>query len=142
MKPTKTLQTLIRLNQLKLDNQRRTLVDLQNKEQHLMTAQQRLEAEQAAENQLMASFAGTDFSAYRQHLKSRQHYVAHQQKETAERIVTVKDQVIDQFREVKTFEIADSNRQDQWHKHLDAKDVRDSDDRTTMRWGYNDIPLA
>jgi len=31
MKPTKTLQTLIRLNQLELDNQRRTLVDLQNK---------------------------------------------------------------------------------------------------------------
>jgi flagellar protein FliJ len=137
MKPTKTLQTLIRLNQWELDEQRRQLVTLQERETALDKAEQILLQEGANEKQLMAdeAMAGVDFSHYRRSLKSRGQLIDQQQQEVEGQIVTQKDEVIDQFREVKTYEIADEARRARWEKWRNDKEAQEMDDRAVMRPG-------
>jgi hypothetical protein len=143
MPPSKTLQTRIRLNQWQLDDQRRQLTALHEQEARLQTAETRLLEEVEEERQVMSDtmLLHVDFSFYRQHAKSRHESIKHQQGQLEITIVKAKDQVIDQFREVKTFEIADHNRQQLWQQSLSTKETQESDDRATMRCNRPD-PLG
>lgn len=124
-KAAKGLKTLIRLSKFNVDEKRRTLTALQNREDQVLaeirSAEMRLAYEQkmAQDNPSTVGFAFPNF--YRAWTQKR---MALEQALMAVRqqIETARDELAEAFREQKTYEVTQANREKREREEADRKE--------------------
>lgn len=124
-----SLQTLQRIQKFNIDEQRKILVELRTKEEELQNNLNRLNAEYERELEFATQNSGVgDFGAYTQrYLQYREAFEAQLAALRAE-IEKVRDKMSDMFKEQKTYEIVDTNRQKRREKEESAKDQKTLDE--------------
>ena len=124
-----SLQTLQRIQKFNIDEQRKILVELQTKEEQLRNNLNRLNAEYERELEFATQNPGLgDFGAYTQrYLQYREAFEA-QLAALRTEIEKVRDKISDMFKEQKTYEIVDNNRQKRREKEEAAKDQKTLDE--------------
>lgn len=124
-KQAKGLKTLIRLSKFNVDEKRRALTALQNREDQILAEIAQAEAQLVHEQQVAAadpSGVGTMFAAYyRAWLTFRQ-----QQDQTLaavrRQIEAARDELSEAFRELKTYEVTQANREKREREEADRKE--------------------
>src|SRR6185312_3473329 len=106
------LDSLIRVNRWKLDEQRRQLGELERFAERLRGEGQRLEEEMAGEQRAAAaSFeAGLGYADYARELIERRRKLADSLAEVEERMTASRELLAEAFREMKRYEITAANR--------------------------------
>lgn len=124
-----SLQTLQRIQKFNIDEQRKILVELQTKEEQLQNNLNRLNTEYEQELEFATQNPGFgDFGAYTQrYLQYREAFEA-QLAALRTEIEKVRDKISDMFKEQKTYEIVDKNRQKRREKEDAAKDQKTLDE--------------
>lgn len=118
------LKGVIRFRKWELDEKRRALGDLLRKEQGLIEALDKFDAEMAAEARAASAHAiegGMTFGNYAIAAKARRMQVEQWLEETRQQIEEARDDLAQSFKEFKTFEIAQENRETRERKERDAK---------------------
>ena len=117
-----SLQTLSRIEKFNINEQRKILVALQEQQDEIITLlkklnhQFELDKECQRQNQLMG-----DFGAYvKKYLETKDSYET-QIATLEQKITQVRDIIADMFKEQKTYEIIDENRQKRAQKEEDLK---------------------
>ena len=126
----KSLDTLIRLRKLALDESRRELTELEQMQNQIEHARQNLEHEFASEsatarNDVGASYA---FGEYLATVRERRAEFDRQSAEVSQRRVLAEAAVREAFREVKRFEIAENNRLGRERSEFARRDQADLDE--------------
>ena len=124
-----SLKTLERIQKFKIDEQRKIMVDLQTKEEKILNDLRRLIQEYEQEKDFAAKngYIG-DFGAYtKRYLQYREAFEA-QLAALRTEIEKVRDKMSDMFKEQKTYEIVDNNRQKRREKEESAKDQKTLDE--------------
>ena len=124
-----SLQTLQRIQKFNIDEQRRILAELQTNEERLQSGLERLNTEYEREKEFASAHPGTgDFGAYtKRYLQYREAFERQLAAVRAE-IEKVRDKIADMFKEQKTFEIVDDNRQKRREKENNAKEQKTLDE--------------
>lgn len=124
-----SLQTLQRIQKFNIDEQRKILADLQSREEQLQNNLNKLNAEYERELDFASKNPGVgDFGAYTQrYLQYREAFEA-QLAALRTEIEKVRDKISDMFKEQKTYEIVDTNRQKRREKEEAAKDQKTLDE--------------
>ncbi len=106
------LDSLIRVNRWKIDEQRRQLGELERLAERLREEGVRLEQEMASEQRVAgASFeAGYAYAGYARELLDRREKLAGSLAEVEERMKAVREELAEAFREMKRYEITAANR--------------------------------
>jgi len=124
-KGTKGLATLIRLTKFKVDEKRRELTALQNREEQILAEiaadEQRLLYEQqvASENPAEAGFM---YAAYHRAWMQRRKTFFAALEQVRHMIEGIRDELAELFREQKTFELTQANRQKKEQEELNRKE--------------------
>ena len=118
-----SLQTLQRIQKFNIDEQRKILAELQTNEEKLQSGLERLNAEYEREKEFASAHPGTgDFGAY------TKRYLQYREAFERPEIEKVRDKIADMFKEQKTFEIVDDNRQKRREKENNAKEQKTLDE--------------
>lgn len=117
-----SLKTLERIQKFKIDEQRKIMVELQNKEEKILNDLRRLikEYEQEKEFASQNSYMG-DFGAYTKRYLQYREAFEQALNEVREKIAEVRDIISDMFKEQKTYEIVDRQRKEALAKEEDLK---------------------
>ena len=130
-----SLQTLQRIQKFNIDEQRKILVDLQNKQENCQKNLTRLIA-QFEEEKTMAQKMGTlvDFGAYVQRFLDEKKALEDEIEQLQQQIEIVRDKIADMFKEQKTYEIVDNNRQKRKEKEETQKEQKMLDEIGTNNY--------
>lgn len=126
----KSLKTLIRLHRNRVDEQRRQLGQLQNKqaqlEQMTATLVQELKQEQvmAAKTPEMSTFFG-DFA---ERIRKRRDTIAQEMMKLEKQMAELSEKIRESFAELKKFEIVEERRKKEAAAEQDRKDVIQMDE--------------
>ncbi len=120
-----SLQTLTRIQKFKIDEQRKILVDFQNQEE---TLQHRLDAlnqefEQEKKTSRKLGLVG-DFGAYVKRYLNTKESLEHQLAAVRQKIEEIREIIADMFKEQKTYEIVDREREVREAKELSDKEQK------------------
>lgn len=120
-----SLQTLTRIQKFNIDEQRKLLVEQLNIEDAILKNLSDLNAEFIREKEFAATHVGVgDFGLYtKRYIEKRQELEA-QLLEVRHKIAEIRDIIADMFKEQKTYEIVDTNRQTAFNKEIDNKDQK------------------
>ncbi len=133
-----SLQTLTRIQKFNIDEQRKIMVEYQNVEDKLSSALQDLNDEFVREKEFARQNSGIgDFGAYvKRYMKNREELEFALQ-DIRKRIEEVRDIIADMFKEQKTYEIVDENRQRQMDKEENNKEQKMLDEIGTNTYIKN-----
>lgn len=117
-----SLQTLSRIQKFKIDEQRKILLEYQNKEEQLLDNMRRLLKEYEKEKEFARTegYIG-DFGAYTKRYLDFRQWLEQELEKIRQKISETRDIIADMFKEQKTYEIVDSNRQKREQKDEDLK---------------------
>lgn len=109
----KSLDSLIRLHQWKLDERRRGLGELQALSEQLGNEILRLEADLEREKEIAISTEALsiDLAAYLQAMLTRRSHLQESQSKVEDRIAAVRDEIANAYAELKRFELAKTERE-------------------------------
>ncbi len=133
-----SLKTLERIQKFKIDEQRKIMVELQNKEDKIVNDLRRLikEYEQEKEFAAQNGYMG-DFGAYtKRYLQDREAF-EQALSEVRAQIAEVRDIISDMFKEQKTYEIVDRQRKEALAKEEDLKNQKMLDEIGTNAYIKN-----
>ena len=117
-----SLKTLERIQKFKIDEQRKILVDLQNKEDKILNDLRRLIKEYEQEKEFAAQNGSIgDFGAYTKRYLQYREAFEQALKDVRAKISEVRDIISDMFKEQKTYEIVDRQRKEALAKEEDLK---------------------
>jgi len=134
----KSLQTLSRIQKFKIDEQRKILVEFQNKEDELQNRLNNLIAEYEHEKKINSQLGiQTDFGAYTNRYLQTKKDLEHQLISIQNQIEEIRNIIADMFNEQKTFEIVDQHRQEQEQKELADKEQKTLDEIGTNTYIKN-----
>ena len=106
------LKGVIRLHKFRVDEKRRALGELLAAEAELIARLSAMDAELERERQAAQSEeAGFTFEAYYQHYRQRRAQIEGMLVELRERLDAAQDDLAESFKELKTFEISQENRE-------------------------------
>ena len=109
-----SLKTLQRIQKFNIDEQRKILVDLQVKQDHLKVELVRLTRGYEEEKAFAEQHPGIgDFGAYVKRYLEKKDALENGIEKLQQAIEEVRDKIADMFKEQKTFEIVDKNREQQ-----------------------------
>lgn len=124
-KPAKGLKTLIRLSKFTVDEKRRTLTALQTREEQIIAEihkeEERLKEEQrlAAED---ATGVGFVYGAYHRAWMKRREVMHQALSLVRQEIEKARDELAEAYRELKTYEITQANREKREREEADRKE--------------------
>lgn len=124
-KPAKGLKTLIRLSKFNVDEKRRTLTALQTREDEIIEAIRQGEERLKHEQQLAAKDAtgvGFAYGAYHQGWMRRRDTMQMALRAVREQIEAAREDLAEAFRELKTYEVTQANREKREREELDRKE--------------------
>ena len=134
----RSLQTLSRIQKFKIDEQRKILVEYQNKEDELQTRLNNLLAEYENEKKIGSELGiQTDFGAYTKRYLQTKENLENQLVAIRKQIEEIRNIIADMFNEQKTFEIVDQHRQEQEQKELADKEQKALDEIGTNAYIKN-----
>lgn len=134
----RSLQTLSRIQKFKIDEQRKILVEYQNKEDELQTRLDNLLAEYENEKKISSQIGiQTDFGAYTKRYLQTKENLENQLVAIRNQIEEIRNIIADMFNEQKTFEIVDQHRQEQEQKELADKEQKTLDEIGTNAYIKN-----
>ena len=134
----RSLQTLSRIQKFKIDEQRKILVEYQNKEDELQTRLDNLLAEYENEKKISSQIGiQTDFGAYTKRYLQTKENLENQLIAIRNQIEEIRNIIADMFNEQKTFEIVDQHRQEQEQKELADKEQKTPDEIGTNAYIKN-----
>ena len=134
----RSLQTLSRIQKFKIDEQRKILVEYQNKEDELQTRLDNLLAEYENEKKISSQIGiQTDFGAYTKRYLQTKENLENQLIAIRNQIEEIRNIIADMFNEQKTFEIVDQHRQEQEQKELADKEQKTLDEIGTNAYIKN-----
>jgi flagellar FliJ protein len=137
-----TLDSLIRLHRWQLDEQRRRVAELEALAAKLRDDLQRLDAEQASEQEFASKSpeAAFGYGSYASALIERRRKLGHSLADTEQRTGTAREALAEAFQEAKRYEIAAAKRvlhqrvaQDRAEQHVTDELASDIHRRTTAR---------
>lgn len=133
-----SLQTLTRIKKFNIDEQRKIMVEYQDVEDKLVNALQSLDEEFIREKKFASQNSGIgDFGAYvKRYMKNREE-LEFALKDIRKRIEEVRDIIADMFKEQKTYEIVDENRQQRLEKEENNKEQKMLDEIGTNTYIKN-----
>lgn len=124
-KPGKGLKTLIRLSKFKVDEKRRELTALQNREEKILADmaadEQRLRHEQQVAAQDVAGI-GYMYGAYHRAWMGRRDAFNAALTKVRQEIEAIRDELAELFREQKTYELTQANREKREREEQDRKE--------------------
>lgn len=120
-----SLQTLTRIQKFKIDEQRKILVEYQNKEDELQQRLDQLNRDFENEKKTSREIGlAADFGAYvKRYLKIRES-LENQLAAIRKKIEEVRDIIAEMFKEQKTYEIVDRRRKEAEEKELSDKEQK------------------
>ena len=134
----KSLQTLSRIQKFKIDEQRKILVEFQNKENELQNRLDNLIAKYEHEKKISSQLGiQTDFGAYTKRYLQTKENLTNQLIEVRNQIEEIRNIIADMFKEQKTFEIVDQHRHEQELKELADKEQKTLDEIGTNAYIKN-----
>ncbi|MBF0095490.1 MAG: flagellar export protein FliJ [Alphaproteobacteria bacterium] len=110
----KDLKTLIRIKSWNVDEKRRALAEVLRRENEIISAQEQLEAELRREQQVAAQDsegAGFTYGAYATAVIIRREALERQYQSIQALIAEAQEDLAEAYRELKTFEITQANRE-------------------------------
>ncbi len=133
-----SLKTLERIQKFKIDEQRKIMVELQNKEDKIVNDLRRLikEYEQEKEFAAQNGYMG-DFGAYTKRYLQYREAFEQALNEVRAKIAEVRDIISDMFKEQKTYEIVDRQRKEALAKEEDLKSQKMLDEIGTNAYIKN-----
>lgn len=133
-----SLQTLTRIKKFNIDEQRKIMVEYQDVEDKLINALQSLNDEFVREKEFAAKNSGIgDFGAYvKRYMKNREE-LEFALKDIRNKIEEVRNIIADMFKEQKTYEIVDENRQQRLEKEENNKEQKMLDEIGTNTYIKN-----
>ncbi len=135
---TKSLQTLSRIQKFKIDEQRKLLIEFQNKEDELQNRLDNLIIEYENEKKISSELGiAADFGAYTKRYLATKENLENQLIAVRKKIEEIRDIIADMFKEQKTFEIVDKHRQEQANKELSEKEQKTLDEIGTNTYIKN-----
>ncbi len=124
-KPAKGLKTLIRLSKFNVDEKRRTLTALQAREDHIVDEIRQGE-EQLKQEQLLAAGDSTGvgfvYGAFQQAWMKRRDLMHQALAAMRREIEAAREDLAEAFRELKTYEITQANREKREREEADRKE--------------------
>jgi flagellar export protein FliJ len=124
-KPAKGLKTLIRLSKFNVDEKRRMLTALQTREDEIIAEILREEEQLKVEQQLAAEDStgiGFAYGAYHQAWMQRREALFQALHAVRAQIEVARDELAEAFREQKTYEVTQANREKREQEELDRKE--------------------
>ncbi len=124
-KAAKGLKTLIRLARFNVDEKRRVLTALQNREDRILADIANGEKQLKVEQDLAASDAtgaGFLYGAYQQAWMQRREDMQAALAQVRQQIDEARDELADAYRELKTFEVTQANREKRDRQEADRKE--------------------
>ena len=124
-KPAKGLKTLIRLSKFNVDEKRRVLTQLQAREEHVIEEirkgeeQLRHEQQLAAEDSIGVGFA---YGAYHQAWMKKRDLMHQALAAVRAEIEKAREELAEAFRELKTYEVTQANREKREREEADRKE--------------------
>lgn len=124
-KPAKGLKTLIRLSKFNVDEKRRTLTALQTREDHIIAEinqgeeQVKREQQLAAEDSIGVGFA---YGAFHKAWMQRREMMHKALAAVRHEIESARDELAEAFRELKTYEVTQANREKREREEADHKE--------------------
>lgn len=121
----KGLKTLIRLARFNVDEKQRALVALQSREDEMLAAIERNEEELKAEQQVAAQDAcgvGFLYANYHQAYMDRRQRLHATLANLRQQIEIARDELAEAFREQKTYEVTQANREKKERLEAEAKE--------------------
>lgn len=133
-----SLKTLERIQKFKIDEQRKIMVELQNKEDKIVNDLRRLTKEYEQEKEFAAQngYMG-DFGAYTKRYLQYREAFEQALTEVRAKIAEVRDIISDMFKEQKTYEIVDRQRKEALAKEEDLKNQKMLDEIGTNAYIKN-----
>ncbi|MGE5516492.1 MAG: flagellar FliJ family protein [Bacteroidota bacterium] len=124
-KPAKGLKTLIRLSKFNVDEKRRALTALQAREDEVLAEIQAAEDQLVHEQQLATANAetiGFAFPRFYQAWAQRRHSMEQALIALRQQIEQARDELAEAFREQKTYEVTQANREKREREEADRKE--------------------
>lgn len=120
-----SLQTLGRIQKFNIDEQRKLLAEQLDREQQLIAALKDLNFHFVQEKEFARNHTGIgDFGAYvKKYMETREDFEK-QIQAVQTRIAEIRNRIAEMFKEQKTYEIVDQNRQAATQKESDAKEQK------------------
>ncbi len=128
---SKSIKTLIRLSRWEVDEKRRVLTELQNREDGIIAAMAEADQRMLVERQIASqdpTGAGSLFGAYAQAWMSRRETARGELASVREAIEVARDDLNDAFRRLKTFEITQKNQEKREQDEADRKEQANLDE--------------
>lgn len=120
-----SLKTLQRIQKFNIDEQRKILVDLQVKQDHLKVELVRLTRSYEEEKAFAEQHPGIgDFGAYVKRYLEKKDVLENGIEKLQQAIEEVRDKIADMFKEQKTYEIVDDNRRKREIKEENDKEQK------------------
>ncbi|NNG04744.1 MAG: hypothetical protein HKM95_11675 [Inquilinus sp.] len=128
-----SLQSLIRIHRWQLDEKRRALTDLESLSDRLSQEMRRLEEELGRERQSINSDpqSAADFAAYLKAVKKRREHLSASKAQIEQQIAAASKEIAEAYRELKKFEIAQSDRDRNAHVRLRRREAAIFDEIAT-----------
>lgn len=128
-----SLQTLSRIQKFNIDEQRKLLVEQQEKEERLINEINKLTAQFEQEKEFARNHANYgDFGLYAKRYIAKRDDLETSLAAVQARIEEIRDTISAMFKEQKTFEIVDKNR-----KKAEQKELRDKEQKMLDEIGTN-----
>lgn len=124
-KPAKGLKTLIRLSKFNVDEKRRVLTALQNREDQIIEEIRQGESQLKIEQRLAAEDAtgiGFMYGAFHKSWMQRRDLMQQALAAVRAEIETARDDLAEAFRELKTYEVTQANREKREREEADRKE--------------------
>ena len=121
----KSLKTLGRIQKFKIDEQRKLLVDKMTEEDLVVKDINNLIAKYQAEKEFASINPNLgDFGAYTKRYLELKHSLEEKLAQVRKEIETIRDKISDMFKEQKTFEIVERNRQERERHEFEQKEQK------------------
>lgn len=124
-KPAKGLKTLIRLSKFNVDEKRRVLTQLQAREEHVIEEIRKGEEQLRREQQLAAEDStgvGFAYGAYHQAWMKKRDLMHQALAAVRAEIEKAREELAEAFRELKTYEVTQANREKREREEADRKE--------------------
>lgn len=124
-KPAKGLKTLIRLSKFNVDEKRRVLTQLQAREEHVIEEIRKGEEQLKHEQQLAAEDStgvGFAYGAYHQAWMKKRDLMHQALAAVRAEIEKAREELAEAFRELKTYEVTQANREKREREEADRKE--------------------
>ena len=133
-----SLKTLERIQKFKIDEQRKIMVELQNKEEKVLSDLRWLQQEYEQEKDFAAQHGSIgDFGAYTKKYLQTREQLEEALTKVREEIAKIRDIISDMFKEQKTYEIVDRQRKEALAKEEDLKTQKMLDEIGTNNYIKN-----